>query len=221
MQRFFDVFFSLISICVLAPFLVPIAIALRLTGEGEVFYKQARVGRYGREFALLKFATMLKDSPNLGAGEITLKNDSRILPFGSFLRKTKINELPQLLNILKGDISVVGPRPMVPRTFALYERTAKQKLSEIRPGLTGVGSIFFRDEERFLDGMDDPMQFYREVIIPFKTSLELWYVENRSILLYFTLFFITAWVVVFPKSQIIWWVFPELPKPPEALAAFI
>ena len=128
---------------------------------------------------------MLKNSPSIGSGEITVKNDPRVLPFGRFLRKTKINELPQLVNILLGHISVVGPRPMVPNTFLKYSTEAQFELKKVRPGLTGIGSIIFRDEEKFLEGKADPRKFYDEHIIPFKNKLELWYVENISISTYF------------------------------------
>lgn len=221
MQRFFDIAFSGLALIVLGPLLLPIVVILRLTGEGEVFYKQQRVGIGGENFGLLKFATMLKDSPSIGAGEITVKGDPRILPFGHFLRKTKLNELPQLINILEGDISVVGPRPMVPSTFAHYDSEAQEKLCTVRPGLTGIGSVIFRDEERFLDGLDDPFAFYRDVIIPYKTQLELWYVRNRSLGTYFLLIFLTAWVIPFPGSKLPRKVFPDLPVPPEEIREYM
>jgi lipopolysaccharide/colanic/teichoic acid biosynthesis glycosyltransferase len=118
MKRFLDVVLSFLALMVLAPFLLPVVAILRFTGEGEIFYIQERVGRGGNSFGLYKFATMLKNSPNIGAGEITVQGDSRVLPFGKLLRKTKLNELPQLWNIFIGDMSIVGPRPMVPSTFA-------------------------------------------------------------------------------------------------------
>lgn len=219
MQRFFDVLFSGLALLVLAPLLVPIMVILRLTGEGEIFYIQTRVGKGGEHFGLYKFATMLKESPNIGAGEITVKNDPRILPFGQFLRKTKLNELPQLINILKGDISIVGPRPMVPSTFEHYEPEAREELCTVPPGLTGVGSIIFRDEERYLDGQDDPARFYREVIIPYKTALEQWYVRNRSLWLYLVIIFLTAWVIAFPNSRLPRRLLPGLPESPAELTS--
>ena len=120
MQRLLDVFLSGIAIILLGPILAPIACVLKITGEGEVFYKQARVGKGGSSFGLIKFATMLKDSPSIGTGEITIKNDPRVLPLGKFLRKSKINELPQLWNIFIGDMSIVGPRPMVPNLSLIH-----------------------------------------------------------------------------------------------------
>ncbi len=202
----------------LLPILFPLMIVLRLTGEGEVFYRQQRVGLGANTFGLLKFATMLKDSPTIGTGEITVRNDPRILPLGSFLRKSKLNELPQLWNILVGDMSIVGPRPMVPDTFSFYPECARGVLTTVRPGLTGVGSIFFREEERYLDEITDPVTFYREVIIPYKSDLELWYVEHQSLKLYFVIILVTAWVVVFPSNHGFESFFDGLPKPPKQLA---
>lgn len=217
MQRFLDILFSGLALLLLAPLMLPIMLLLRLTGEGEVFYVQERVGLGQRPFGLLKFATMLKESPKIGAGEITVKNDPRILPVGRFLRRTKLNELPQLINILRGDMSLVGPRPMVPNTFAHYAGDARRELCTVRPGLTGVGSILFRDEERYLDGLEDPAAFYREVIIPYKTELERWYIRRRSVGLYLLLIFLTAWVVVFPRSELPERVLRGLPERPAPL----
>ena len=215
--RFFDIFFSFLAIIFLLPLFAPIVIVLRFTGEREIFYRQERVGQFGRNFDLLKFATMLKDSPTIGAGEITLKNDPRVLPFGRFLRKTKINELPQLFSILLGQISVVGPRPMVPNTFLKYSLKAQSELKKIKPGLTGIGSIIFRDEEKFLEGKTDPRKFYDDHIIPYKNKLELWYVKNNSIATYFKIILVTAWVILFSKSKIYESLFTQLPKLPKSL----
>ena len=217
MTRFLDVALSFFSLLIIAPFLIPVAVILRLTGEGEVFYVQERVGRGGNSFGLYKFATMLKDSPNIGAGEITLKGDDRVLPFGIFLRKTKLNELPQLWNIFIGDMSVVGPRPMVPNTYAYYSEEARKKLDGIRPGLTGIGSIVFRSEERYLVDRDEPMEFYKEHIIPHKSDLELWFVENNTVWLYIKLIFVTAWVVIFPTSTIVDKAICGIPSLPDSL----
>ena len=215
--RLFDILFSLLVLLFLLPLFAPIVLILRFTGEREIFYRQVRVGQFGSTFDLLKFATMLKDSPTIGAGEITLKNDPRVLPFGRFLRKTKINELPQLFNILLGHISVVGPRPMVPNTFIKYSPEAQSELKKVRPGLTGIGSIIFRDEEKFLEGKADPRKFYDDHIIPYKNKLELWYVKNNSITTYFKIILVTAWVIIFSKSKIYELLFPQLPKLPSSL----
>lgn len=217
MIRLLDIFFSGVGIVVLSPILASIACVLRITGEGEVFYKQTRVGKNANPFGLIKFATMLKDSPNIGSGEITVKNDSRVLPLGKFLRKTKINELPQLWNIFIGDMSIVGPRPMVPNTLARYPKEAQKVLSTVRPGLTGIGSIIFRDEERLLDGLEDPTRFYIENITPHKSDLELWFVENNTLWLYIKIIFVTAFVVVFPSSNIVDKAFDGIPSLPDSL----
>ena len=217
MKRLLDVVLSFLALAVLAPLLLPVMIILRLTGEGEIFYIQERAGRGGNPFGLYKFATMLKNSPNIGAGEITLREDPRVLPIGKFLRKTKINELPQLLNIFTGDMSVVGPRPMVLNTYAHYPEEAREKLNTIRPGLTGIGSIIFRDEERYLADLDEPMEFYREHIIPYKSDLELWFVKNNSLWLYIKIIFVTAWVVVFSSSTIADKAFVGIPRLPNTL----
>lgn len=217
MQRFFDILFSGLALLVLSPLFIPIMILLRLTGEGEIFYVQQRVGINGRMFGLLKFATMLKNSPSLGTGTVTVKNDPRVLPMGAFLRKTKINELPQLFNILKGDMSVVGPRPQTQRCFDAFSQDAQADIVKVRPGLSGVGSIFFRDEEDLMHGAANPAQFYDEVIAPYKGALEKWYVRNATLTNYFLVIFVTAWVVFFPKSRIAWTVFSDLPAPPPEL----
>ena len=217
MKRFLDIVLSFLALVFLAPFLLPVVVILKLTGEGEIFYIQERAGRGGHSFGLYKFATMLKNSPQIGAGEITIQGDPRVLPFGKFLRKTKLNELPQLWNIFIGDMSVVGPRPMVLNTYAQYSEVTRQKLNTIRPGLTGIGSIVFRNEEHYLADRDEPMQFYREHIIPYKSDLELWFVENNTLWLYFKIIFVTAWVVVFSSSNIVDKVFDDIPKLPDSL----
>ena len=217
MKRLLDIFFSGIAIVVLSPILVLIACMLRITGEGEVFYKQTRVGKNGDTFGLIKFATMLKNSSNIGSGEITIKNDPRVLPLGKFLRKSKINELPQLWNIFIGDMSIVGPRPMVPNTFARYPIEAQKVLNTVKPGLTGIGSIIFRDEERLLDGREDPISFYNENIMPHKSDLELWFVQNNTLWLYSKIIFITLWVVVFPSSNIVDKAFDGIPSLTDSL----
>lgn len=218
MQRFLDILFSGLALLVLSPLLVPIAIALRLTGEGEVFFMQQRVGLGGRPFGLYKFATMLKDSPNIGTGTVTLKDDPRVLPLGKFLRKTKINELPQLLNILKGDMSIVGPRPQTRRCFDAFPPESQAAIVQVRPGLSGVGSIVFRDEEELMHASAEPEKLYDTVIMPYKGRLEQWYVEHQGLWIYLSCIFATAWVILFPSSSMLRRIFPSLPPPPRGLA---
>ena len=201
----------------LSPLLVPIVIILKCTGEGEVFFKQKRMGRHGVLFKLFKFATMLKDSPNIGTGTVTMREDPRVLPVGKFLRKTKINELPQLINIFLGEMSVIGPRPLTIQTFSSYSITTQNIIKEVRPGLSGVGSIIFRGEEEILHGEKASIDFYDKVIAPYKGALEGWFVLNRGVYIYFLTIFVTIWVVFFPKSKVAWKVFKDLPEPPEEL----
>jgi len=155
---------------------------------------------------------------SIGTGTVTVKNDPRILPIGQFLRKSKINELPQLLNILYGDMSVVGPRPQAPRCFEAFSADVQSQIVKVRPGLSGIGSIIFRDEENLLHGASDPVIFYDTVIAPYKGELEKWYIDNQSLTNYFLIIFVTVWAVLSPGSRIIWRVFPSLPQPPKELA---
>jgi len=197
----------------LLPVFLPLALALRCSGEGEVFYRQERVGYRGRKFKLIKFATMLKNSPNLGTGTITTKNDPRVLPFGKFLRKTKINELPQLLNILKGDMTIVGPRPQTEECYRYFPEGDRDKIYLTKPGLTGIGSVVFRDEEEML--AKSPKGFdrcYREDIMPYKLALELWYFERRSLRLDCKLILVTALAILQPGNLLHSRFFADLPK---------
>jgi lipopolysaccharide/colanic/teichoic acid biosynthesis glycosyltransferase len=217
MQRLLDIVFSGLALLVLSPLLLPIALVLRLTGEGEVFYVQQRIGRSGLPFGLYKFATMLKNSPNLGTGTVTVKDDPRVLPLGHFLRKSKLNELPQLLNILKGDMSIIGPRPQTRRCFDAFPARSQAEIIKVRPGLSGIGSIVFRDEEALMHASAEPERYYDEVIMPYKGQLEEWYVAHQGLWTYFAAIFVTACAVLFPNSGLAWRLFPELPQPPNTL----
>ena len=218
--RLLDILFSSLALSLLLPLFIPVALILRLTGEGEIFFSQKRVGKGGKLFNLLKFATMLKNSPSIGSGTVTLKDDPRVLPFGKFLRKTKINELPQLINILVGDMSVVGPRPQTPRCFEVFPKDLQPIISSIQPGLSGLGPIVFRDEENILSE-NDSVDFYDEVIAPYKGTVEAYYTDIFGIFSYFKIIFLTLWVVIFPKSCAVWKVFPNIPSPPDSLKEFL
>jgi lipopolysaccharide/colanic/teichoic acid biosynthesis glycosyltransferase len=217
MQRFFDILFSGIALILLSPLLLPLMFILRVTGEGEIFFPQKRVGRGGKDFKLYKFATMLKDSPNMGTGTVTVKNDPRILPMGGFLRKTKINELPQLINIFNGDMSIIGPRPQTQRCFDAFPRSSQNEIIKVRPGLSGIGSIVFRNEEEMMHTNNDPDKFYDEIVMPYKGSLENWYVAHQNLCSYFSLIGLTIWVVLGFSSNLVWKLFKDLPRSPEAL----
>ena len=212
-KRLLDILISLTTLIILLPVFLPIIIALRFSAEGEVFYFQERIGINNSKFKIWKFATMLKNSMNIGTGSITLQNDPRVTKIGSFLRKTKINELPQIINILKGDISVVGPRPLVSKTFAAYNDEVQSKIYNVKPGLTGIGSIIFRDEESIISAVkdEDPHEYYKRVIAPYKGQLEMWYQEHNSFFLDLQLIFLTAWVILFPNSRLYEKWFKDLP----------
>ena len=217
MQRLFDIVFSGLALLLFSPFLIPVAVFLKLTGEGEIFFSQNRIGINGEIFKLLKFATMLKDSPNIGNGTVTLHNDPRILPIGKFLRKSKINELPQLLNIFFGDMSVVGPRPQTQSCFDAFPQSAQNIIIKIKPGLSGIGPIIFRAEEDILEGHIGTLDFYNNVIAPYKGEVESWYINKQSLKMYFSLISLTVFVILFPKSQLVWKIFRDLPTPPNDL----
>ena len=215
MPRIIDVLLSILALLVLLPLFIPIVAILLLTGEHKVFYSQTRVGYNNQDFKILKFATMLSNSANMGSGSLTLKNDPRVLPVGSFLRKTKINELPQILNIIIGDLSIVGPRPQMQVDFDKYSDEVQRKIYNVRPGLTGIGSIVFRDEESLISAApekENPHDFYKRVIAPYKGELEMWYQAKRSLILDFQLIFITAWAIVVPETRLYEKWFHDLPK---------
>ncbi len=212
-KRVMDIFLALVAIIVLSPLFLVIMLILSVTGEKEVFYRQTRIGFHNSTFRIYKFATMLKNSLNMGTGAITLRNDPRVTPFGRYLRITKINELPQIFNVLLGDMSIVGPRPLVLSTFNAYLESVKKEIYNSRPGITGAGSVIFRDEEKLISasGME-PATFYKLMIAPYKGEVEIWYNRNKSLLTDLKLIFITFWVIIFPNSQIIYKWFKTLPR---------
>ena len=216
LKRTFDILTSGIAIVILSPLLIPVIIGLKLTGEGYILYKQERVGYKNKKFLIWKFATMLKDSVNMTGGIMTTKKDPRITPMGGFLRKSKINELPQLFNILFGHMSVVGPRPVMKVSFEAYPEEVKEVIYNVKPGLTGIGSIIFRDEEELITDVKnnggDLWKFYKGEIYPFKGQLEIWYQNNKSFFLDIQLIFLTAWVIIIPDSKLYQKWFKDLPK---------
>ena len=212
-KRIFDIFLSTIAIILLSPILILIIVILRLTGEGEIFYLQERVGYKAKSFMIYKFATMVKNSPNIGTGDITLRNDPRVTKVGKFLRESKLNELPQLFNIFMGDISVIGPRPLMRAGFNRYSLNFQNSVYNVKPGLTGIGSIVFRDEEKILTESElTPHECYKEIILPYKGKLEIWYQNGCSLFLDFQLIFMTAWVIIFPETRLYEKWFKDLPK---------
>ena len=221
MIRFFDIVFSGLAILILLPFMIPIMIGLKLTGEHDIFYIQERIGIGGKSFGVLKFATMLRNSPNMAGGVLTQKDDPRILPMGKFLRKTKINELPQLVNIFLGQMSVIGPRPQAKRHYDLYSDEVKQTIDTIPPGLSGLGSVVFRDEEDMLNNVTDRDSFHDTVIAPYKGQLEIWFTHHRTLATYFKLIWLTVLAVLNPTSNAWKTAFKDLPPVPVELEKYI
>ena len=223
MQRFFDIVFSLIALALILPILLIVAIVLKITGN-KILYMQERVGLRGKIFNVFKFTTMRENSENIGAGTITLKDDPRVLPFGKILRKSKVNELPQLLNILKGDMSIIGPRPQDIVGFKAFNKKEQEVIIKVRPGLSGIGPIFFRDEDEIMDRaeVEDKKVFYDKYIAPYKGEIEAWYIYNKNIFLYFKLIIMTIYVVLYPKNKINYSkTFKSFPLPPTRLAKFL
>ncbi len=203
MKRLLDVIVSSLLLVLLTPLGLVIAAVLSVSGERKILYRQQRVGLKRGMFDLLKFVTMLEDSPNLGTGTLTVPNDPRVLPVGRILRKTKLNEVPQLWNVLVGQMSLVGPRPLAIGDFECYSLEIQDKLIQVKPGLTGVGSIVFRDEERVLAESNlSPLECYKLEIAPRKGKLEAWYIENWGLALDFKLLLLTAVAVLVPGSRL-------------------
>jgi len=190
MIRFFDLLFSFIGLVILTPILLIISFLVVCTSRGAVFYKQIRVGKNNKDFVLYKFRTMKTGSDRKSLLTVG-NNDSRITNIGRFLRKYKLDELLQLWNVLKGDMSLVGPRPEVRKYVNLYNDAQKRVLS-IRPGITDYASVAFVDENRILALSQDPEKEYIETIMPQKLELNLRYIENRSLKEYFKILLLTA-----------------------------
>ncbi len=219
LKRLVDILASAIALAIILPLLLVIIVALRFTGNGEVFFRQERIGYKNAKFNVIKFATMYA----VGAQDkkITINNEMTITRLGGFLRQTKLNELPQLINVLRGDMSFVGPRPLLPESFAEYPPQAQEVIYKVRPGITGLGSVVFRDEEDLVDEArkqdKDIWEFFKEVIFPYKAILEEWYYANRSFLVDFKILLLTAWTLIFPSSQMAFRILKGLPDRPKNL----
>lgn len=213
LKRVFDITFSLAALLASLPVMIPVCIILLCTGTRHAIYLQKRVGYKNKHFAMWKLVTMRENSLNEGTGAITVRDDPRVFPFGMLLRKAKINELPQLVNVLKGDMSIVGPRPLVDETFVLYPAAVQACIYDSKPGLTSIGSIIFRDEEAYVSRAKDTKDFYKSVVQVYKGELEMWYLKNKSFLTDLLIIFLTAWVVLLPgKNDIIYRIFKDLPR---------
>ncbi len=207
LSRFFDMAFAAVGIVALSPLWVIITIAIRLTSAGPAFFRQSRVGFRRRIFQLVKFRTMVTDADSQGA-MVTARGDSRITPIGQILRRTKLDELPELWNVLIGDMSLVGPRPEVTKYVAGYKPEWEAVFS-VRPGITDLATLQFRDEEEVLSYAIDLEQSYRDVVLPIKISLAMEFIRKQSVRLYFKILFLTLWSITFGRV---------LAKPDRALA---
>ena len=180
MKRVFDLLMSAAALLLLSPLLLCIALAVRLDSPGPALFRQQRVGRNEIPFEVLKFRTMYSAAPGHAGHEITVAGDARITRVGALLRRSKLDELPQLLNVLRGQMSLVGPRPEVPRYVRLYPDDARVEVLSVRPGITDEAAIEFRDEGELLARAADPERAYVEEILPRKIQLYRRYVRRRT-----------------------------------------
>lgn len=176
----FDLFFALVGLIIMTPFFLFISLWIKIDSPGPVFFRQERVGRFGTIFRIYKFRTMCLDAEKKGR-QITVGEDPRITASGRFLRKTKLDELPQLLNVVKGEMSFVGPRPEVPCYVALYPAKVRERVLSVPPGITDLASIEYKDENVVLDRADDPDKAYIEEVMPKKLMYYQRYIEERSL----------------------------------------
>lgn len=194
-KRLFDLLLTLPGLLLLLPLMAVIALWVRLDSPGPVLFRQQRVGRGGVSFALLKFRSMRVDAEKLGP-KVTVGADPRITRSGQLLRKSKLDELPQLFNVVMGQMSLVGPRPEVPEYVAHYPAEIHDKVLSVLPGITDLASIEFRNENAMLEGADDPVATYLNEIMPIKLDYYVSYVEQRSLWLDLKIIFRTFWAVV-------------------------
>ena len=200
-KRLIDVILSGVAMCVLPPLYVGVSVLLRLAGEGNVLFRQRRVGKGGAQFTLFKFTTMASGSAV--SGDITYGDDPRVLPVGKWLSALKIDELPQLWNTFRGEMTLVGPRPLTARAFNCYSPRVQEIVKSMRPGVTGVGSLVFRNEDRILaQAPGDPKEYYDKVIIPLKGQLETWYFAHRSLHVDLLILACTLVAVPWPRSRL-------------------
>ena len=189
-KRLMDIVIAIIGLILFSPVMLLCALLVKLTSKGPAFFKQERIGLNFQPFQILKFRSMIVDAPKLGAA-VTVDGDPRITTIGRLMRKSKMDELPQLLNVLKGDMSVVGPRPEVPEYVNLFEADYQELLS-VRPGITDISSITYRYEEEILAAAEDPRQAYITEVLPAKIELGKSYIERSSIWFDLKLIFITV-----------------------------
>ncbi len=196
LKRVFDLVFVIIGILVLAPVFLLIILLIKWDRDGAVLFKQERVGLHGKLFKVLKFRTMVVNAEKQGA-KVTTGGDPRITRTGQWLRKYKLDELPQLINVIKGEMSLVGPRPEVPEYVAFYSEQQKRNILSIPPGITDLASIEFRNENEILAGSNDPVRDYREKVLPIKLKFYEQYVKERTLWLDFKIIIKTVIAIAF------------------------
>jgi lipopolysaccharide/colanic/teichoic acid biosynthesis glycosyltransferase len=193
MIRFFDILFSLVGFILMIPIIIILSLLIKLESKGSIFFKQERIGKNGIVFKLIKFRSMYVNSDKKGL--ITVgANDSRITRVGYFIRNYKLDELPQLINVIKGDMSIVGPRPEVKKYVDLYN-DEQARILIVKPGITDYASIFFRNENEMLAKSKDPEQLYIKYALPRKIRLNFIYIKNKNICLYFHIIFLTLYKI--------------------------
>ena len=217
-KRSFDLVLSIILLLLLSPLFIIVIIALSITGDREIFYKQERVGFKNQTFNIIKFATMYKNCELIGDKDITQRGDPRITSFGRILRLTKINEIPQLINVINGTMSFVGPRPLMLSGFNRYPEDIKKVIYNIKPGITSIGSIFFRDEELIVTKSKlEASKCHGEIILPFKGKLEIWYQLHMSFYSDLKILFLTLMILLLNDIKYLYKFFPNAPKPSSEL----
>lgn len=194
-KRLFDLFFSTIGLLLLLPLFLFLALWIKINSRGTVFFRQTRVGRFGRPFQIYKFRTMCSDAESKGR-QITVGDDPRITTSGRFLRRYKLDELPQLINVVRGEMSLVGPRPEVPRYVELYPEKARERVLSVPPGITDYASIEYKDENDILGRADDPDKAYVEQVMPVKLRYYERYVLERSLWVDFKLILATLKAII-------------------------
>ncbi len=194
-KRLFDLFWVIPGLLLLSPVLVTIALWIKSDSSGPVFFRQVRVGQWGEEFKVFKFRTMVPDAEKLGL-KITVGGDPRITRFGYFLRKYKLDELPQLFNVLFGEMSLVGPRPEVPEYVDLYPADVRDKVLSVKPGITDLASLEYKDENELLKDAKNPREVYIHEIMPRKLDYYMQYVDQRCLWFDFTIILRTIAAIV-------------------------
>ena len=206
MKRFFDITAAGIGLIFIAPIITIFGLLIRTTSIGPVFFRQNRVGLNGKIFLVYKFRTMVDRAEDLGTS-VTTGNDARITPLGRFLRRTKLDEFPQLINVFNGDMSLVGPRPDVPEIINNYT-SEMRRIFNVRPGITSIATLHLRDEEGVLAKVEDSDSFYEEIMVPLKVKLAMEHVDKDSFWFDIKILFQTLWMLTLGR----WWPIEEHPE---------